>query len=92
MPITGGAFMWSNMRTNDDAILEKIDRILFNVEWSMLFTKAFSFVELAIGSDHSLIVLHFEGIPRKYRREFKFESKWLLKEECNRVVVEAWDS
>ncbi|KAK8484346.1 hypothetical protein V6N12_032827 [Hibiscus sabdariffa] len=91
IPITGGAFTWSNMRTNDDVILEKIDPMLFNVEWSLLFTKASSFVEPAIGSYHSSIVLQLEGMPMKYRKDFKCESKWLLEEEFNKVVVEAWD-
>ncbi|KAK9016939.1 hypothetical protein V6N11_079431 [Hibiscus sabdariffa] len=91
MPITGGAFTWSNMRTNDNTILKKIDRILFHVKWSLLFNKAPSFVEPAIGSDHNPIVLQLEGRPRKYKRDFKFELKWLLEEECNRVVTETWD-
>ncbi|KAK8561879.1 hypothetical protein V6N12_048935 [Hibiscus sabdariffa] len=90
MPITSGAYTWSNMRTNDDAILEKIDRILFNVEWSLLLTKASSFDEPAIGSDHNPIVLQLERSPRRNRRT-ENGSKWLLDEECNRVVLEAWD-
>ncbi|KAK8559003.1 hypothetical protein V6N12_042292 [Hibiscus sabdariffa] len=33
----GGTYTWSNRRSNDDAICEKLDRVLTSLEWSFLF-------------------------------------------------------
>ena len=44
-------------------------------------------------SDHLPIVLHtqkFEKNSRQGRRGFKFEESWLLWEECEAIVKEAW--
>ncbi|KAK8563513.1 hypothetical protein V6N12_035659 [Hibiscus sabdariffa] len=40
LPIKGGTFTWSNHRSEDEAILEKLDRILVSLEWSSSFPKA----------------------------------------------------
>ncbi|KAK8546726.1 hypothetical protein V6N12_027496 [Hibiscus sabdariffa] len=57
MPIKGGPFLWSNRRVDDEAILEKLDRIMFNVSWSSIFGNAIGCFEPAIGSDHCPVVL-----------------------------------
>ncbi|KAK9026734.1 hypothetical protein V6N11_039568 [Hibiscus sabdariffa] len=52
MPISGGAFTWSNHRCDNEAILEKLDRVLCSPEWNILFPKAMAMLDIAIGSDH----------------------------------------
>ncbi|KAK8529150.1 hypothetical protein V6N12_059940 [Hibiscus sabdariffa] len=37
LPIKGDNFTWSNLRSEGDAILEKLDRILANPLWSTSF-------------------------------------------------------
>ncbi|KAL4304565.1 hypothetical protein GQ457_10G010000 [Hibiscus cannabinus] len=90
MPLKGGPFTWSNRRIEDNSILEKIDRIFFNISWSSNFKKALGIIEPAVGSDHSPIVLLLKGMSKKYRKDFKFESKWLLENDCKDLITEGW--
>ncbi|KAK8590127.1 hypothetical protein V6N12_024510 [Hibiscus sabdariffa] len=48
IPMKGGLFTWSNHRSDEDAIAEKLDRALASVDWSTLFTKAIVRVEETI--------------------------------------------
>ncbi|KAK9000832.1 hypothetical protein V6N11_081316 [Hibiscus sabdariffa] len=92
IPIKGGSFTWSNQRKDDGSIREKLDRILSSLEWSMSFPKAIGVMEAAIASDHSPTFLLLHGLPKQVRKDFKFESKWLLKEKCSEKVLESWES
>ncbi|KAK8556849.1 hypothetical protein V6N12_003240 [Hibiscus sabdariffa] len=88
----GGSFTWSNKRCDREAILEKLDRVVSSMEWNFLFLKAISFIDIAIASDHSPIILLTNGVVKKARKDFKFESRWLLEEECSRVIQEKWEN
>ncbi|KAL4313206.1 hypothetical protein GQ457_01G023540 [Hibiscus cannabinus] len=83
LPIFGGTFTWLNQRSDEEAILEKIDR-------SVRLPKAVGMLDVAIGSDHAPIMILPQGLKKKYKRDFKFESKWLLEEECTTTVRASW--
>ncbi|KAK8996479.1 hypothetical protein V6N11_081751 [Hibiscus sabdariffa] len=53
MPMAGGAFTWSNHRSDDEAILEKLDRVLYSTNWNIAFPKAVALLDIAMGSDHA---------------------------------------
>ncbi|KAL4366778.1 hypothetical protein GQ457_05G010670 [Hibiscus cannabinus] len=91
MPIKGGSYTWSNLGTDDDSIMEKLDRILFNVNWNDMFKRAVGVMEPAIGSDHSPIFCLLNGANRKPRRKFKFESKWLREDDCLETIKHSWN-
>ncbi|KAK8532112.1 hypothetical protein V6N12_053561 [Hibiscus sabdariffa] len=86
IPSSGGSFTWSNQRCNEELILEKLDRILSSLEWSFIFPKAISIIDVAIASDHSPIILLVNGVAKKSKKDFKFESRWLIVKECSQVV------
>ncbi|KAK8511424.1 hypothetical protein V6N12_038028 [Hibiscus sabdariffa] len=92
LPIKGGTFTWSNRRSEDEAILEKLDRVMVSCEWSLNFPKAIGILDVALASDHTPIVLMLKGANKKYKREFKFEAKWLLEEECSSNIRVCWQS
>ncbi|KAK8589929.1 hypothetical protein V6N12_024318 [Hibiscus sabdariffa] len=75
MPLKGGFFTWSNRRSEDDAILEKLDRVLVNHAWLEQFNRAEGFLEPAIGSDHGPIIWNTLGTYRRRKKDFKFEAK-----------------
>ncbi|KAK8574625.1 hypothetical protein V6N12_062315 [Hibiscus sabdariffa] len=85
-PFDAAQAKWSE----DDAILEKLDRILVSLEWKSSFPKAMGVLDATISSDHAPIVLFLEGMKKKYKRDFKFEAKWLLEEEYTKKVEESW--
>ncbi|KAK8498763.1 hypothetical protein V6N12_064052 [Hibiscus sabdariffa] len=90
LPIKGGMFTWSNLRCDNDAIAEKLDKILISSDWSLAFPKAIGVLEAAVASDHDPIILILDGMRKKRKKMFKFESRWLLEEECYTSVSEAW--
>ncbi|KAK8568452.1 hypothetical protein V6N12_007003 [Hibiscus sabdariffa] len=47
-------------------------------------------MEAAIGSDHCPIILILHGFKKHWKKEFKFESRWLDDDECKAKVKEAW--
>ncbi|KAL4355068.1 hypothetical protein GQ457_06G018210 [Hibiscus cannabinus] len=61
LPISGCSFTWSNHMSKEEAILEKLDLGLLDV---------------TIGSDHAPIIIYPHGLSKKYKRDFKFESKF----------------
>lgn len=46
---------------------------------------------LAIGSDHSSILLSLSIEKVKRRKSFRFESFWLEGKDCGRIVKENWE-
>ncbi|KAK8571537.1 hypothetical protein V6N12_027622 [Hibiscus sabdariffa] len=86
----GGTYTWSNQRSDEDEIYEKLDRVLSSLEWSFLFPRAIAIIDIHIASDHAPIVLLTNGMMRRVRNEFKFESRWTLEEECSNIVQEEW--
>ncbi|KAK8506663.1 hypothetical protein V6N12_013477 [Hibiscus sabdariffa] len=49
-------------RCNDEAILEKLDRVVSSLEWDFLFLKAISIIDVAIALDHSPIIFLTNGV------------------------------
>ncbi|KAK8601718.1 hypothetical protein V6N12_051546 [Hibiscus sabdariffa] len=90
LPIKGGMYTWTNMRSNNDTIAERLDKILMSNEWSMAYPKAIGILEAAVASDHNPIVVLLEGLKRRRKKAFKFETRWLLEDECFTNVNEAW--
>ncbi|KAK9011896.1 hypothetical protein V6N11_039971 [Hibiscus sabdariffa] len=90
MPLKGGSFMWSNQRCDEAVILEKLDRILISREWSFFFPKDVGLLEAATVSDHNPIIPLLDDHRKRRGKDFKFESKWLIEEECLSNVNESW--
>ncbi|KAL4279725.1 hypothetical protein GQ457_03G026420 [Hibiscus cannabinus] len=91
LPIARGSFTWSNHWSEEKSILEKLDRALCSFEWSNLFPKSIGMLDVAIESNHTPIIILSQGTNKKYKKEFKFESKWLLEEECTSTVRNSWE-
>ncbi|KAK8988876.1 hypothetical protein V6N11_030249 [Hibiscus sabdariffa] len=63
-----------------------------SLEWNFLFPKAIAIIDVPIASDHTPIVLLLNGVTKRGKKEFKFESRWSLEEECSNIVQEEWAS
>ncbi|KAK8510089.1 hypothetical protein V6N11_000392 [Hibiscus sabdariffa] len=62
----------SRLRDNNN------DRIVVSLEWDSVFSQAIGVMDTSIALDHSPIILLLNGIKKKGKRGFNFESKWLL--------------
>ncbi|KAK8990042.1 hypothetical protein V6N11_008561 [Hibiscus sabdariffa] len=90
LPIKGGMYTWTNMRSNNDAISKRLDKILVSNDWSIAYPKAIGILEAAVASDYNLIVVLLEGLKKRRKKAFKFETRWFLEDECFTNENEAW--
>ncbi|XVF28219.1 hypothetical protein REPUB_Repub15cG0010600 [Reevesia pubescens] len=71
---------------------EKPDKVIHIVEWMEIFKATHGVVDAGVTSDHNPIVLFLEKNKRKVRKDIKFESKWLVDDECKNLVFSAWQT
>lgn len=80
-------YTWLNNRKGLMRIMEQLDRLLGNKQWSQKFPKAQCINELVIGSDHSPLTIELEHADIRGRKRFRFEEMWLEHEECGTVIM-----
>ena len=89
----GYKFTWNNKRPGAANTRERLDRVVANKEWMDYFSASSVFHKFAHASDHMSIILQ-TGSDCKFKgrmaRGFMFEERWLLEEDCGRVIEEAW--
>ena len=93
----GQEFTWSNCRDGSNLIQERLDGGVHSFEWGMLFSNSFIRHLNFNFSDHRPLlveVLNVElmldrGVIRGWRR-FHFESCWVEREDCHRLVSQNW--
>ncbi|KAL4637806.1 hypothetical protein ACB092_03G102900 [Castanea dentata] len=90
----GYKYTWNNKRPGEANIRERLDRAVANAEWRGEFPASTVTHLFSHASDHRPLVLQIKEWGNKSRmsRAFKFEESWLLWEDCERVVSEAWDN
>ena len=89
----GYPFMWNNKRSSIANIKEQLDWAVANLEWRVKFPTSTLTHLFSHAFDHRTLLLQTSdegclqnrGVP-----SFKFEEKWLLWEECEKIVTEAW--
>ncbi|KAK9044664.1 hypothetical protein V6N11_058559 [Hibiscus sabdariffa] len=57
---------------------------------NLKFPKAIGTMEATVASDHNPIVLLLDGLKKREKFDFKFESRWLLHEDYSSNIKEAW--
>lgn len=62
------------------------------MEWRFLFPGAEVYAFLAVGSDHSPILIQTSIDYSRTRKPIMFESYWNEDEECHEVIYRAWNS
>ena len=73
---------------------ERLDRAVANNYWCGMYPRREVDVLAARSLDHKPILIRFGGEDDTrvhFYRSFKFEAKWLLDEECQHVIRQAWD-
>lgn len=87
----GHPFTWERSRGTDHWIEERLDRAVVTSDWRELYDMAAVENLHAVTSDHSAIFLRLSGtVMRRSRKNFKFESAWLLDVNCKNVVEASW--
>ncbi|KAK9011971.1 hypothetical protein V6N11_040042 [Hibiscus sabdariffa] len=90
--IGGVPFNLNDARSYFDFVdtLGLIDLSIAGGTFTCFFPKAIALLDIALESDHAPLIVFLKGLKRKYRKDFKFESKWLMEEDCTSTVRDSW--
>ncbi|KAK2975640.1 hypothetical protein RJ640_021085 [Escallonia rubra] len=93
---TGYKYTWCNNRPHPHTVRERLDRFCANAEWLDLFPNAkVTHLESRI-SDHNPILLgpniYQNAEVKRGRKRFRFESMWVRRSDCAKVIEEAWNA
>lgn len=86
----GCAFTWTNNRSGDQFVKERLGRGLCNLDWRISYPNAESIALPAIGSDHSPIIISLHAWQNKKRKTFRYEAFWAEDEESRLLVKQIW--
>ena len=87
----GYPYTQNNKRPGDANTKLRLDKDVATKEWRDKFQLSSVTHLPPHESDHLPIILQTEHLkPRKGRKGFMFEEKWLLWEDCEEVMSEAW--
>ncbi|XP_074266827.1 uncharacterized protein LOC141590115 [Silene latifolia] len=90
VPFFGPLFTWMNNRSDDQLIMERLDRAYANSEWLHLFPAA-SIMHLPIlVSDHAQIILKFFHPSRTCKCPYRLDNWCLGSPEIAHIVACAW--
>ena len=90
----GYPFTWNNKRPGLANTRQRLDRATANAEWKEKFPESTVHHLHSHASDHLPILLQTKSITKyntRSTRGFKFEEAWLLWEDCEAAVQEAWN-
>ncbi|KAF7810502.1 uncharacterized protein G2W53_037245 [Senna tora] len=91
IPSKGAFYTWTNGRTSQEVVWEKLDRYLANSAWNNCFPNSIVEVLPISASDHAPIILNMHPTTHRGKRQFKFELIWLHFKERNHIIEQAWD-
>ena len=89
----GYPFTWNNKRHGEANMRIRLDRGMANKEWLVKFQMSTITHLSSHALDHLAIMLQVQSFcQQRHRRErgFKFEESWLLWNDCEAAVKEAW--
>ncbi|OMO56897.1 reverse transcriptase [Corchorus capsularis] len=89
---TGPSFTWCNKRKGLARVQERLDRVLANDEWRLLFPETCVRHLPRLHSDHCPILLQCEPhvVMDSSKRPFRFQAMWLMNAGCKKLVDQRW--
>ena len=91
----GYQYTWNNKRPGEANRRERLDRAVANGEWRDRFPLTTVTHLSSHTSDHAPIILQTKSHMARTKTNgvcgFKFEESWLLWEDCEGVIKEAWE-
>ncbi|XVE52185.1 hypothetical protein DITRI_Ditri02bG0102700 [Diplodiscus trichospermus] len=85
MDFQGQKFTWFGRR-DGESIRERLDRAMGNFRWLKNFPLMQGYNFLANGSNYSPKMIWIDKKDKRKPRRFKFENKWLEREECREII------
>ncbi|RYQ98832.1 hypothetical protein Ahy_B07g086652 [Arachis hypogaea] len=91
--LKGDRFTWFGNPRNEFVTRERLDRVLANWAWRMIYQNATltALPTLTISSDHCPILLQLKPKGRS-SKQFKYEAYWEDNEECKEIIKKGWNN
>ena len=89
----GYPFTWNNKWLGLDNTKERLDRVVVDTGWRNKFQGSLVTHLFSHASNHRPIILHARTTLRchgKHTNSFRFEEAWLMRDDCEHVIHEAW--
>lgn len=89
----GFPLTWNNKRLGSANTKERLDRAVANLEWREKFQESTVYHISSHASDHIPILLQTRtasDFRTRGPKGFRFEEAWLLLEDCEATVCDAW--
>ena len=91
IPYQGVTFTWTNNRSNEEVIYERIDKAYCNLECKNHFPDAETWNLPILLSDHSPIILHLQvSLKSRKARPYRLDAWSLNYEEVRNIIKEEW--
>ncbi|XP_030933437.1 uncharacterized protein LOC115959237 [Quercus lobata] len=93
LDFVGEPFTWNNKRPRLDNTKERLDRVVVDTGWRNKFQGSLVTHLFSHAYDHRPIILHARTALRccgKRTNSFRFEEAWLMRDDCEHVIHEAW--
>ncbi|XP_075095411.1 uncharacterized protein LOC142173689 [Nicotiana tabacum] len=89
----GSEYTWSNKKTRDDLILERLYRCFINDDWLNIFPDAHVSHLPKTYSDHNPLLLHLHGNNiTSISKPFRFETMWYSHLDLVNIINDSWNS
>ena len=87
MGYSGSTFIWTNLRTSNNLILERLNKALCNLSQHLLYPETFIFHLPRIIFDHCLMLVSCHSlIHPTLQRPFRFQTCWLSHPQFYQIV------
>jgi exonuclease III len=88
----GQKFTWNNGQEGEYFIQARLDRVVANTEWCILFPAVVINTEAIISSDHAPLLLNLNefGHSGRSRYKFRYEAQWAKERGCKDVIKKVW--
>ena len=90
----GSDFTWSRRWGSRGWIRERLDRAFVSTSWASVFPQQRLHHVAASTSDHCMLLLKCTQTSWRRKRKpklFRFESMWLRDNQCDDLVIDAWE-
>lgn len=79
LKVVGQKFTWQRSIHGQPSIFKKLDRVVADVDWKLMFPNALVKVLPCIYANHNPLLLHSNGFPLgRGARPFRFEATWVF--------------
>ncbi|XP_074299353.1 uncharacterized protein LOC141630431 [Silene latifolia] len=87
----GAFYTWSNKHEDGEKIYSRIDRVLINDDWAIMFSDSYVHFLPEGMFDHCPCLINFDGSVQRKGAPFKYFNMWSMAPDYPDIVKEGWN-